>query len=551
MTTRRLLLRAIPALLGGLAVGGAARPGGPLHTGLRATQLPPAEHPADALARTRVGTLRGVTRQGVRSFLGIPYGRLPGRFRPAEAAPPWPGVRDATRFGPVAMQRLADAADPIPSSEQCLSLNVWSPAEAAQPGVSGSGGLLPVMVWIHGGANVSGASSQPIYDGRHFARSGVVCVTLNYRLGVFGFLELGDVLGARYRGSGNNALRDQLLALRWVRDNIAAFGGDARRVTIAGESAGAKDVAALLASPSARGLFHRAILESGGGRTVLSEEQAHVVARRYLELLGLPETRAAVLLRLDTGQLIEAQHALMLDPPYGYPLRPLVDGTLVPAMPETAIALGCATGIPLLLGTNHDESRLSLNKDAASRPLAGRSLSNMDPEAFERMLMRYDAAVRFQTHDGAAPAAPDLAEVRWRALTAEEYWIPSVRVAEAQCNAGGAVWMYRFDKRAASGPFEGRAAHVSELPYTWNNIDDPELAPLVAGFDAMLASRMHAAWVSFIGGNAPGASGLPEWPRYDQQTRATMILDTVSRVANDPAGSERKLWSSLFLAAAR
>lgn len=547
MTSRRFLLQAVPALLGGLAAGGAARPGGPLRPGAAAMQAPLAPQPDDALVRIRAGTVRGTAHRGVRSFLGIPYGHVPGRFRQASAAAPWAGVRDAVRFGAVALQRLAGAAEPIPSSEQCLSLNVWSPVPAIQPGLA-TGALLPVMVWVHGGANVSGASLQPIYDGQHFARSGVVCVTLNYRLGVFGFLELGDVLGASYRGSGNNALRDQLLALRWVRDNIAAFGGDPQRVTIAGQSAGAKDVAALVASPAARGLFHRFILESGGGRTVVSTEQAHEVAWRYVELLGLSRRRASGLLELDTERLIEAQHALMIDPSYGYPLRPVVDGRLLPAMPETAIALGGAAHIPLLLGTNRDESRLTLTKEAASRPLAGHDLSNMDPETFERMLMRYDASAGMPPRDDVSMTAPDLAEIRWRALTAEEYWIPSVRVAEAQSGAGGAVWMYRFDKAASSGPFEGRAAHVSELPYVWNNPDDPELAPLIAGFDAALAARMHAAWVAFIAGDAPAAEGLPEWPSYDGQTRTTMILDTRSRLENDPARAERQLWSSLFLA---
>ena len=557
VTGRRFLLQAVPALLGGLAAGGAARPGGPLRPGVRpgaVTQAPPAPQPDDALVRMRAGTVRGTVRRGVRSFLGIPYGHVPGRFRQAAAAAPWAGVRDAMQFGAVALQRLAGAAEPIPSSEQCLSLNVWSPAGRPDPAT----GALPVMVWVHGGANVSGASLQPIYDGQHFARSGVVCVTLNYRLGVFGFLELGDVLGAPYRGSGNNALRDQMLALRWVRDNIAAFGGDPRRVTIAGQSAGAKDVAALVASPAARGLFQRFILESGGGRTVVSSEQAHEVAWRYVELLGLSRPRASGLLGLDTERLIEAQHALMIDPPYSYPLRPVVDGRLLPAMPEVAIALGCAAHVPLLLGTNRDESRLTLTKDAASRPLAGHNLSNMDAAAFERMLLRYDASTGIRMRRDAPPGmpprddiamrAPDLAEIRWRALTAEEYWIPSVRVAEAQSGAGGEVWMYRFDKAAASGSFEGRAAHVSELPYVWNNPDDPELEPLVAGFDAALATRMHAAWVAFIAGGAPAAEGLPEWPRYDGQTRTTMILDTRSRLENDPARGERQLWSSLFLA---
>lgn len=526
MIGRRFLLQAAPAALGAAAVGGASRPVGGI--------VPPATGADQTAVHTTSGAVRGVLDDGVRAFLGIPYGNVPGRFQAPRPAAAWSGTRDASHFGPVATQMLAATNPPVASSEQCLSVNVWSPVAPAVAQAP----LLPVLVWIHGGANVSGASSQPIYDGRHFARSGVVCVTFNYRLGVFGFLELGDLMGGRYRHSGNNALRDQILLLHWVQENIAAFGGDPKRITIAGESAGAKDVAALLAVPSAQGLFHRAILESGGGRTVLSMAAAHEMSRRYLDLLGLPADRADRLLDLDTDTLVSAQRALMLQAPLGYPLRPLVDGVLMPQMPEVAVALGHAAGVPLLLGTNRDESRLFLGKDAASRPIAGHSLSNMGPDGFERMLMRYDASMR----------GPDLAQIRWRALTAEEYWIPSVRVAEAQSSAGGMVWMYRFDKSARSGPFEGRAAHVSELPYIWNNPDDPQLAQLTAGFDPKLAHRMHAAWLAFIKGGSPDAPGLPTWPRYDAQSRATMIFDNVSRVENDPDRTERQLWSSLFLA---
>ena len=515
MPGRRGLLRAAPLLFGGLACAGALR------------SVATASAP---VVTTRSGQVRGISLRGVRVFLGIPYGHVVGRFRPARTPAAWAGQRDASRFGPVAAQRLASG---IASSEQCLSVNIFSPE------ANGSRAGLPVLVWVHGGANVSGASCQPIYDGTRFARSGVVCVTFNYRLGVFGFLELGSLLGAGYRGSGNNALRDQILLLCWVRDNIAAFGGDPGRVTLAGESAGAKDVAALLAAPAARGLFGRAILESGGGRTVLSMQAADAVSRRMLDLLELPAGQAARLLELDTARLIEAQHALMLDSPYGYPLRPLVDGALLPAMPEAAVAMGASVGVPLLLGTNHDESRLFLSRRAASEPLSGHALANMDAADFERMLLRYDIAL----------SPENKAAIRWRALTTEEYWLPTVRLAEAQAEAGGAVWMYRFDKQAGSGPFAGRAAHVSELPYVWNNPDDPELAPLVAGFDPALATRVHAAWVAFISGAAPAAAGLPEWPRYDAHGRATMILDCTSRVEKDPDAAERRLWSRLFLAA--
>nr|WP_321983993.1 carboxylesterase family protein [uncultured Lichenicoccus sp.] len=512
---------------------GAAAGAGLLATGAHASRAlvepgrPTPGGDGRVLVHAPSGTVRGQVASGIARYLGIPYGRVPGRFRPPQAAPRWSDVLEADRFGPMAVQRVGHTQDI--ASEQCLNLNVFAPADPAP-------GALPVMVWIHGGSNVAGAASEPIYDGASFARSGVICVTLDYRLGVLGFLELGAPLGARYAGSGNNGIRDQMLALRWVRRNVAAFGGDPGRVTLAGESAGAKDVAALAASPAARGLFSRVILESGGGRTVLSMPAACQITIEYLRLLSLAPREAAALLDLDLDRLIEAQHALTLDPPHNFPLRPVVDGVLLPAMPEDAIRGGCMKTLPLLLGTNRDESRLFLGPGAATQPLQARNLANLQPDTFERILQHYDASI----------TSPDPAELRWRALTAEEYWIPSVRVAEAQCHAGGAVWMYRFDRAAQTGVFTGRAAHASELAYVWNNSSDENLAPIDAGFQADLATRMHAAWVAFIRGGPPAAAGLPDWPLYETARRRTMILDVSSTVQDDPNALERRLWAGVL-----
>ncbi|WP_428377205.1 carboxylesterase/lipase family protein [Lichenicoccus sp.] len=511
-------------------LGGAAAGVGLLATDARASRalVEPGQQVATGdggvLVHAPCGRIRGQAVDGVARYLGIPYGQVPGRFLPPQAAQHFSGVFEADRFGPMAVQRVGHTQDV--ASEQCLNLNVFAPAGTPATG-------LPVMVWIHGGSNVAGAASEPIYDGASFARSGVICVTLDYRLGVLGFLELGVPLGTRYAGSGNNAIRDQRLALRWVRQNIAAFGGDPRRVTLAGESAGAKDVAALAASPSARALFSRVILESGGGRTVLSMPAAREITTEYLRLLSLPPHKVTALPHLDLDRLIEAQHELVLDPPHNFPLRPVVDGVLLPAMPEDAIRAGCMQSRPLLLGTNRDESRLFLGHDAATQPLQARNLANLQPDAFERILQHYDASI----------TPPDPAELRWRALTAEEYWIPSLRVAEAQCHAGGAVWMYRFDRAAQDGVFTGRAAHASELAYVWSNPGDGNLAPLDAGFDAELAATMHAAWVAFIVGGAPAAAGLPDWPRYEIPQRRTMILNVTSAVQDDPDALERRLWA--------
>ncbi|HEX7199628.1 MAG TPA: carboxylesterase family protein, partial [Dongiaceae bacterium] len=318
----------------------------------------------DVVVETRQGRLRGALSAGIASFKGIPYAAAPfgaNRFKPPQPAPSWKGVRDALAYGPTAPKPPyfppfdEILIEPIIAGEDCLNLNIWTP----NPVATG----LPVMVWVHGGAFTNGTGAVPNYDGQRFARDGVVLVTINYRLSVDGFLFLGD-------GVANLGLLDQVAALEWVRDNIAAFGGDSRNVTIFGESAGAMSVTTLLSMPRAKGLFKRVIAESGAGHHAISAATATRIGGYLAEKLGVPANRGAIA-EVPIAKACEAQAGLSLDvfmqpdpAKWGevalnhMPMEPVIDGDVVPALPIDAIAAGAGAGIDVMVGTNREEQRL-------------------------------------------------------------------------------------------------------------------------------------------------------------------------------------------------
>src|SRR5436190_9258081 len=314
------------------------------------------------IAATRSGKVEGIERDGVLVFRGIPFAAPPlgpRRFRPPVREDAWDGVRDATRFSP----EIAQAELPIArvlgsaggeSNEDGLYLNVWTPAcdDAARP----------VMVWIHGGAYVFGSGAVPWYDGTHFAQHGdVVVVTINYRLGPLGFLHLADEFGAALAGSGNAGILDQVAALEWVRESIAAFGGNPDDVTIFGESAGANSVATLLALPAARGLFAKAIAQSGAGAWVAERERAAEIARLTLDKLPVRPHDIEALQAVPVEQLLEAQPGAAVSvrgSGAALAWQPVVDGDVLPQAPLDAVRAGHASGIHLLTGTNQHEVTL-------------------------------------------------------------------------------------------------------------------------------------------------------------------------------------------------
>ena len=495
---------------------------------------------------TTLGVLRGTRHGDVARFAGIPFAAPPIgdlRFRPPAPPAAWDGIREATTFGPVSPQNasIMDAlfgGEGERWDEDCLYLNVWTPD--ATPGAA-----LPVMVWIHGGGFEMGSGSSPLYHGTSFAHDGVVLVSINYRLGAFGFLELGHLDGS-YAGSGNVGLLDQVAALEWVRDNIAGFGGDPGRVTIFGESAGAMSVSLLMAMPRARGLFHGVIAESGAASAAKTPRQAEMDADEFIEACGL--TSLAEVVAAPVDQLLAGHGAMagarIADPESvikrtGNPLaflsfRPVADGREVPVDPLAEIAAGSAAGVPLLVGTNSEEWKL---------------FALMSPPPTDEAHLRERLALLVADPDAALEcyraAHPDasIAEIEGALLTDLIFRIPAVRLGDAQ-SAHAAVFQYLWTwPSPAWGGMIG-AAHAIELPFVFDLVEDHRLHVFVGTeAPASLARATHLAWVGFATTGAPSHESLPAWPTVSTEGRPVMVLDTEPALESDPQGSTRRFWS--------
>ncbi len=491
----------------------------------------------DPLVTVTQGRLRGREKNGVNSFLGIPYAQPPfGALRFAAPAPAlaWDGIRDAGEFGPTAAKpgylppMDAILPDPRIAGSDCLNLNVWSPDRAAD---------LPVLVWIHGGAFVNGSGAVPIYDGSAFARDGLVCVTINYRLGVEGF---GLIEGTQ----PNRGLLDQIAALEWVRENITAFGGDPGQVTIAGESAGAFSIATLLAMPRAAGLFGRAVLESGAGAHVLSRATAAKVTADVARRLGVEPT-AVGLGSVPVDDLVQAQQAVSTsiatvpDPARWAEIttnmmafEPVVDGDILPARPIDAIAAGHSAGVDVLIGTTTDEFALFLVPSGLA--------AVVDANALRLTLGLYGADVDLliATYSVDRPAATP-GELMIAILSDWFFRIPAVRLAEARLALGADTYFYEFAWRSPLFNGQLAACHALEIAFAFDNLGEPQ-SELLAGPNPpqALADDMHRAWVSFVRDGSPG------WPPYGA-SRTMMRFDRTSVLVADPRPAERELWTGL------
>jgi para-nitrobenzyl esterase len=428
----------------------------------------------------------------------------------------WDGVRDATRFPAAPVQ---PTNRDVPQSEDCLYLNVWAPEGAHNA---------PVFVWIHGGGFVGGYAFEPMYDGTGFADDGVVVVTVGYRLGVLGFLDVSPLLGDTYAGSANNALRDVIAALTWVQENIATFGGDPRHVTVGGESAGAKLTDILMGVPSAQPLFAQMISESGGAERIWQPERAKQVAVDFWRLWTNEQGRTlAQLKEAPARELIALQQRFMQDYFVHFPLRAEVDGTLIPGPPLDSIRHGSARKKRLLLGTNRDESAMFLGPHPVEDP-GGKDLGNLTVEQFRPLEQEY------------ARLYPEMSNElrRIRSVSAEEYWIPSIRVAEAHVTGGGAALVYRMDYTEPDGRYPGLAFHSLDVRFVWEHLPKAD----VSEEDRHFARIVHDAWVSFIKDGTPRANGLPPWPEYNLKERATMLLNRTSHVEYAPQARELAVW---------
>jgi para-nitrobenzyl esterase len=502
----------------------------------------------DTIVQTTRGAVRGAWENGIAVFRGIPYAEPPVgklRFKPPVPRQRWDGMRDATHFGASAPQDRSILEEALtggyrqPQGDDCLNLNVWS------PDLDRSG--LPVMVWIHGGSFKWGAGSDAFYDGATFARAGIVTVTLNYRLNALGFLYVGN-----RPGSGNFGLLDQLAALEWVQENIAAFGGDPSQVTVAGESAGGHCIGELLAAPASQGLFHRGILQSGAASVHKSVEVAAIIGTAVLGRLGVRLGDDDALATLTNAALIEA--AVAVEPES---LKLVVESGLTPTplmamcsdftwpaygtdvLPEPAlvpIAGGAARDIDLLVGWNADEC--SWMRDAVNTPSAVA-----------------DAAFRPTGRTGASILdvyrrnRPDLSDrdATTPILTDTLFRIPAIRLAEAAQRHNPRTYMYRFAWGSPASDGKFGAAHGFEVPFMWDTLNKAQyMIQLMAQEPPQaLATTMHGAWVNFIKTGSPQHPNLPEWPAYDTTRRATMDLDVESHIVEDPDGEERRLWDGV------
>ncbi|WP_419729552.1 carboxylesterase/lipase family protein [Lichenicola sp.] len=466
------------------------------------------------LARTAMGPV-GVWR-------GIRYAEAP-RFEAPRPPAQWTGIQGARAFGPACPQMVPGLSRPFGASgdhpdEACLVLNIFSAGTDAPQ--------RPVMVWIHGGAFVLG--SADMYDATHFAASDeIVVVTINYRLGLLGFLDLGHALDEP-RCPGNLGLRDQIAALRWVRDNIAGFGGDPDRVTIAGESAGSVSVSLLMLCPDALPLFHGAIMQSGALTITHEAARAEALAHRFLVLLGEPAPSLELLQALPVRRLLEVQRAVQQELTAEVAGLPWFDGSLLPASLADAERIATPP-IPLLAGTNRDEYR--------SFEILPGGVRQRQRDKLEQMLRRrlgegeVDAILEAypMTRQGSLQLATDI-----------YFGMPTLHFAErhATLHAGQAgTWFYRFD---IAHPLLG-AAHGLDLLYLF---DMHGLLPAalrggpLAGTRAALAGRMRSHWIAFVRDGQPNA----DWPPFEPSRRTTKLFDRVDRLADDPHALRRSVW---------
>ncbi len=488
----------------------------------------------DPIVETTSGPIQGRSKRGVHLFAGIPYAAPPlgqRRFMPPEKPESWTEVLNTRRFGPAAPQVASGGltnATEVRWSEDCLTLNVQTPAL--------DNGDRPVLFWIHGGGYRNGQGAIPWYSGQSFCTNGdIVVVTINYRLGAFGFTDLSR-FGSAYENSGVLGTLDQIAALQWVQENIARFGGSPGKVTIAGESAGAFSVSTLLGCAQTRGLFRGAIAQSGGAHHTLPKDAASQVTDWFLAHLNAddPETLSEV----SAEAILEAQGATLRDLESGAgfinklgvavaPFYPVHGTPLLPVAPINAIRDGVGSSIPLLTGSNRDETTLW-------------GYGSVDAAKLERAARTYGAEVPLAVYRKRHPGTSDN-DLLIRMTTDHMFRIPAIRMAEAREENEAHTWMYWFCW--PSRAFDGRlgATHALEIPFAFNNLNQPGVDVFVGPGDlpTAVAEEMHAAWIRFI------RDGEPGWDRYTSGERLTYRFDESSELLADPDAEERQAWEGV------
>jgi para-nitrobenzyl esterase len=498
------------------------------------------------VADTHLGKVRGTDTHGIKTFKGVPYGASTEgtrRFMPPVDPPKWNGVRDALEYGHSAPQRNPAAAPPSadaltvassnlpPEGEDCLVLNVWTPA-------INDGRKRPVMFWCHGGGFATGSGSSPDNDGTNLARRGdVVVVTINHRLNVLGFANLSE-FSTDFAASGDTGMMDIVHALRWVRTNIAQFGGDPGTVMIFGQSGGGRKVETLLAMPSAKGLFHRATIESGAALQVAGRDVAIRNAERLLTKLGIDKTDVHAIQKVPLGQIMVAYFAVVRDERgvdqtvNGF--VPTVDGTILPQHPFHPKASPVSADVPVMIGCTRTEMTLFSLNDAAAFNLDDTGLRARAKE----LLGEQSAGIvdLYRKLNAGATAS----ELYFLIASDYRYGAPTMKVAERRAELGkGPVYLYYFRWET---PVQGgrlRSPHTIEIPFAFDNV---KISTRLTGGgpEAMaLADKISDAWIAFARTGNPNTPKLPHWPAFTAKDRATMVINTTSQVVNDPLREQR------------
>jgi para-nitrobenzyl esterase len=488
------------------------------------------------VANTSSGKIRGVLQANkVHAFRGIPYGAPTGganRFMPPAKPEAWTGVKDTVEWGPEAPQgphtEIPEVAATIPKlaiSEDCLHLNVWTNGLDARK--------RPVMVWLHGGGFTSGNGSYSMYDGANLARKhDVVTVTVNHRLNSFGFLYLAGIGGAKYAQSGNVGILDVVAALEWVRDNIANFGGDPGNVTIFGQSGGAGKVSTLLAMPSAKGLFHRAIVQSGANLQGISTGDATKTARTLMDQLGVKT--ADELQQIPMDRLIAATVAAR-----GLRLGPVVDGKALPGAPFDPAAPAMSANVPLLIGTT--EFEINFFPSTKLDPIDDAELHAAVKQATHAEDAEVDKLIAVYRKGRSSASDIDLAEI----IASDGFRSSVITEAERKAAQPAPVYMYYFTWKSPVRDGKLKAFHTLEIPFALANVDESKSMTGSGADRYPLQEKMSGAWAAFARSGNPNHKGLPDWPAFNPDRRATMIFDNQCKVVNDPHGEERLALAAL------
>ncbi|MFX1452379.1 MAG: carboxylesterase/lipase family protein [Promethearchaeota archaeon] len=494
-----------------------------------------------AIIETKSGKIQGYTENGLEIFKGIPYAEPPIedlRFRQPIAKKAWDGVLDATKYGHCAFQAYSQLEEWFgklqPESEDCLNLNIWTPAADNKK--------RPVMFWIHGGAFVIGGGIDPIYDGSTLAQRGdFVVVTINYRLGMFGYLYVpGKTI--------NVGQFDQILALKWVHDNIEFFGGDPNNVTIFGESAGGYAVVTLSAMPAAKGLFHKVIAQSA---PLIDPRINDIITKKLMRKFGLKREDLDGLRKIPAEKIIEGQNKYFEENPRDIlALRPLIDGDTIPIHPLKAFQNGDCKHLDFMIGTNLDEFKLFTALDP--------NAFNMSDDQSEKLLLGYLGTLGIDNKKGKemldtykeareGKLSTDPKEIMSALITDGVFRISTTRLLEAQRPHQPNTYNYMFTW--ATPVFDGilGACHALELPFVFGNLDLPNLDRFVGkNPNKALSEKMMDSWIAFARTGNPNHDDIPEWAPYNKEKRTTMFFGDECKAVNAAFERERAAWDGLL-----